>query len=483
MRKQSATLSNIKAGHKIGLYIRVSTEEQAENPEGSIKNQEERLKSAVRLRNLEQGIFGEIVGIYIDRAKSGKDTNRPELQRMLTAIRNQEISLVMVSELSRLSRSIKDFAGMWEMMQACKCGFLSLREAFDTTTAAGEMVLYSIANIAQFERRQVSERVSANIQARAARGLYNGGTLPIGYRLIPEKKGFLEIDPEQAKVVKAAFQATLDQGSLTAAAKWLNANGYALKRTSQGGYSKRLGHFTVQNLHYLLKNRAFLGVRTYLEKGVEKETKATWDPIIDPDTFDRVRALLKKNQNAYKPDTFKTYPFMLSGLVSCGQCGSSMCGKSAHGNGGKIPYYEHGWLTRKNGSLLKKAFDCKPYRVQAKLLEPLVWEKIEELLSTPEVAQELLNDAKLRWQDSGERHDFDRSKARIADLKQQLEILAERLGSFPKHLSPDPIYTQMAKLQDQLKEENERKQNLESKITHREEPIQLQAYLELLKYV
>jgi site-specific DNA recombinase len=158
----------------------VSTEEQAENPEGSIRNQEDRLRSAIQQRNLD-GPFGEVAGVFIDRAKSGKDTNRSELQKLLTAIRKHEINLVMVSELSRLSRSIKDFSGIWEMMQENGCGFLSLREAFDTTTAAGEMVLYTVANIAQFERRQVSERVSANIQARAARGLYNGGCVPLGY--------------------------------------------------------------------------------------------------------------------------------------------------------------------------------------------------------------------------------------------------------------------------------------------------------------
>ena len=82
-----------KQGHKVALYIRVSTEEQASNPEGSIKSQEQRLRANVDLRNLETR-FGEVVAVFIDRARSGKDTNRPELQRMLQAIRNREITLV-----------------------------------------------------------------------------------------------------------------------------------------------------------------------------------------------------------------------------------------------------------------------------------------------------------------------------------------------------------------------------------------------------
>lgn len=99
--------------HKIALYVRVSTEEQAENPEGSIRNQEDRLRTAVSLKNME-GNFGEVVEVFIDRARSGKDTNRPELQRMLAAIRRKEVTLVMVSELSRLSRSIRDFSEIWK---------------------------------------------------------------------------------------------------------------------------------------------------------------------------------------------------------------------------------------------------------------------------------------------------------------------------------------------------------------------------------
>lgn len=86
-------------------------------------------------------------------------------------MRDQHVTLVMATELSRLSRSLKGFCDIWQTMKAHGCQFQSLREQFDTTTAAGEMVLYSIANIAQFERKQVSERVKANFAARAGRGL------------------------------------------------------------------------------------------------------------------------------------------------------------------------------------------------------------------------------------------------------------------------------------------------------------------------
>ena len=127
-----SAVANKDSGHRIGFYIRVSTEEQAENPEGSIKNQEERLKAALSLKKMERPGFGELSGTFTDRARSGKDMDRPELQRLLLAIRRNEIDLVMVSELSRLSRSIKDFSEIWELMKRQGCQFLSLRENFDT---------------------------------------------------------------------------------------------------------------------------------------------------------------------------------------------------------------------------------------------------------------------------------------------------------------------------------------------------------------
>ncbi len=89
----------INKNYKIALYVRVSTDEQAENPEGSIKNQQQRLREAVIYRN-KNSSFGEITGVYIDSAISAKDMNRPRLQEMLRAIQNGVINLVMVTELS-----------------------------------------------------------------------------------------------------------------------------------------------------------------------------------------------------------------------------------------------------------------------------------------------------------------------------------------------------------------------------------------------
>lgn len=441
--------------HRIGLYIRVSTEEQAENPEGSIKSQEQRLRSHVQFQNQEEA-FGEVASVFVDRAKSGKDTHRSELQRMLQAIQRREVTLVMVTELSRLSRSIKDVCEIWELMRSQGCEFLSLREKFDTTTAAGEMVLYTIANIAQFERKQCSERIRANFLARAERGLFNGGSIPFGFELDPERRGHLKANEADAEIVREAYRTFLREGCLSKAGTSLNDRGFRMTRTRQGGGNRaRLGHFTVDNLHQMLTSSSYLGIRTYQAKGEIKTTKACWPALVDEATFKQVGRTLKQNYRRLKSTQNNRFPFLLSGLVVCGSCGDRLPGKSAHGNGGKIPYYEHGWATKRQAYLNQKVFHCEPHRVLAKKLEPAVWEDVVQLLSNPDLAQAVIQEAHVIHGSQAHLSEADRVRTKIRDIELQIEAVSEHLTKLPKEMSPAPIFAQIHKL-DQLKAQSQK---------------------------
>lgn len=446
---------NNKAKHqdyKIALYVRVSTEEQAENPEGSVKNQEQRLREAVSYRNRNSS-FGEIAGVYIDAGISAKDMKRPKLQEMLRAIRNSEVNLVMVTELSRLSRNNRDFLGMWDMMHEHGCRFMSLREDFDTTTAAGEMLLFQLVNFAQFERKQTSERVEANIAARAVRGLYNGGSIPIGYKRIPEKPGYLRVDEDAAATVKAAFDAFLSEGCLSHAARWLNDNGYSLAKHLEGGGSKmRIGHFTVDNLQKMLRNKAYIGIKVYTVRDEQKETKAVWEAIIDEVTFKRVGDKLSRNKSRMKPKSFYKHPYLLSGVNFCMKCGDHMPGKSATGKSGKVAYYEHSWATKRDSTLSKKIFKCEPHRVLAKRVEPLIWQELVKFLTEPDFLKIMLNEVKALYEGDPSQREADRLKAKLYGMNSQIEAMAERLTLLPKSISAAPVFKQMEKLEIAKKE-------------------------------
>ena len=136
--------------HKIGAYIRVSTEEQAQVLEGSLDSQRHRLASYVDLKNLQESNWGKIIEVYADEGLSAKDMHRPALQRLLTDIRLGKINLILVTDLSRLSRNILDFCLLLEDLKKHNGKFLSVKEQFDTTTAVGEMMVFNMINLSQF---------------------------------------------------------------------------------------------------------------------------------------------------------------------------------------------------------------------------------------------------------------------------------------------------------------------------------------------
>lgn len=450
---------------RIAIYIRVSTEEQTLNPEGSLRSQEQRLREAVDWKN-KNSSFGEITGVYIDAGISAKNMNRPKLQEMLRGIRQKEIDLVMVTEISRLSRNMRDFLGMWDMIQEHGCSLMSLREDFDTTTAAGEMLLFQIMNFAQFERKQCSERVTANIVARASRGLYSGGPVPLGYKLIPERHGYLAIDNEYAATIRIAFDAFLREGSLTAAARWLNEKGYQAKKLMEGGgRQSRLGHFYIDNLHTILRNKTYLGIKSYHARGELKEVPAVWEAIIDPITFKRVGDLLSKNKNTLKPlNENSRHCYLLSGISSCKTCGDSLPGKTATGRNNRVFYYEHGWATKRNAGLSKDLLTCEPKRVSASKIEPLVWQEVVKFLTTPKMLEGMR--AEITKKSNGDEglKERERIKAKISGLSSQLDALTERLSMLPKTVSPISFFKQMEKI-EAMKVELEEKLINENKVS------------------
>ncbi len=280
---------------RIGIYVRVSTEEQAENPEGSIKNQEERLKEFVKMKSF-VAPFGEIREVFTDAGISAKDTNRPALKRLLSKIESREINLVLVTELSRFTRSVKDFSILWEFLEKYECKFLSIKDNFDTSTAAGELVMYMMANIAQFERKQTAERISHAFQARAKRGLYNGGTLPLGYEIDPQRTGGLIVIPDEAEIVKTVFNVFLQEETLANTARRLNEMNIEFSRTPRGGGKSRTGMFRIDMVHKIIKNKTYIGVRVFKTKSGNEETKGIWQPVVDPEIFQKAQEMLEKNR-------------------------------------------------------------------------------------------------------------------------------------------------------------------------------------------
>ena len=160
-----------------------------------------------------------------------------------------------------------------------------------------------------------------------------------------------------------------------------------------------------------------------------------------------IGAMLTKNKSRKKPPSEKRYPYILTGLLTCEKCGDRLCGKSAHGNGGKIGYYEHAWSTKTQSCLSKKTFACEPHRVLAKKIEPVVWEDVKKLLTDPEYARMIFEEAKSKSENFSKKAEIEKIKAKLASLENQIEATTERVSELPKGVNAKTFYDQILKLQ------------------------------------
>jgi len=199
-------MSNLEGIRKVAFYIRVSTERQAKVEEGSLKNQEQMLHAELRRRNEQHTGWGTYVCSYVDEGLSGKDTNRPAFQRMMQDIELGKVQAVMFTELSRLSRSLKDFINIFEFAQKNRCDLVCLKTEIDTTSPYKSLITKILMIFAEFEREMTSRRTAINAYERSKRGLANGGAAPLGYRRMKHKKGYLFIDEKERNVVEDIFQ-------------------------------------------------------------------------------------------------------------------------------------------------------------------------------------------------------------------------------------------------------------------------------------
>lgn len=161
---------------------------------------------------------GQPFRIYMDKGYSGKNTDRPEFQQMLTAIRNGEIKRVICYKLDRCSRSILDFANLMEEFQKYGVEFVSCTEKFDTSTPMGRAMLNICIVFAQLERETIQQRVFDAYHSRNKKGFYMGGKVPMGFTLEPfylegKKTARYAIKEDEAKIL--AFMYAVYEQPLT----------------------------------------------------------------------------------------------------------------------------------------------------------------------------------------------------------------------------------------------------------------------------
>ena len=347
----NSTETSNKSKNRVAIYVRVSTSHQVDRDSLPMQKQDLIAYSKLMLGTDDFVIFE-------DAGYSGKNTDRPKFQEMMSQIRNGLFSHLLVWKIDRISRNLLDFATMYQELKDLGVTFVSKNEQFDTSTAMGEAMLKIILVFAELERNMTSERVTATMISRAAGGLWNGGRIPYGYNYDYDTKEF-SINKDEAEIVQLIHDKYEEFASMVSEARWLNENGY---RTRYGNL------WSPTSLHLILHSLFNAGSYQYnrLKEGDRQrpKNKSEWitvenhhDAIISQEQKDRVIALLNSNSRLKKSNMYKRgkYVHIFNGLLICGNCGKVMFGTSGPSTR-KIQYSKYSCYTHRRSASIS---DCK----------------------------------------------------------------------------------------------------------------------------
>jgi len=345
---------------RCALYLRVSTEIQVE--EGySLDAQLSRLRAFCVAQDW------SVSDVYIDEAISAKDINRPRLQALLRDMEGHAFDVVLVYKLDRLTRSVVDLHALLQVFERYDVGFRSVTEVFDTTSAIGRLFVTIVAALAQWERENLGERVKFGLQELTRQGRWSGGRTPFGYTL---SDGLLTPSEPAASLIREIFKRYISGQGTSVILKWLNN-----PASPQIAPNKRWSQW---GLKYVLWNPLYAGFVRFGYKD-EKGHKQK-NPIIAKGLHEAIISLEVWGQAEKAHEERTTFPgrigtgtFVLTGILRCGLCGSTMVGnthyRSKKSESIASRYYQ---CTEQAQSQL-----CKLPRVRTKVVEAAVLEELE----------------------------------------------------------------------------------------------------------
>jgi len=297
----------IKKQIRCAIYTRKSTEEGLEQEFNSLDAQREAGEAYIASQRSEGWICG--LDRYDDGGFSGGNLDRPALKSLLSDVEANKIDVVVVYKIDRLSRSLMDFARLVEIFDRKAVTFVSVTQSFNTTTSMGRLTLNILLSFAQFEREIIGERVKDKIAASKKKGMWMGGSVPLGYDVKDRK---LVINEAEAGTIRMIFRRYVELGCVRALRDDLSAKNVTSKSwVSSTGRSHRGVPFQRGALYWLLRNRIYLGEITHKDKIYGGEHEA----IVARELYDKVQKLLSLSAGRQRGHTSHTQEALLTGLI------------------------------------------------------------------------------------------------------------------------------------------------------------------------
>ncbi len=319
---------------RCAIYTRKSSEEGLEQGFNSLHAQREACEAYV-LSQAGEG-WSALKRAYDDGGFSGGSMERPGLEKLLADIGRGLIDVVVVYKVDRLTRSLTDFARIVEAFDAQGVSFVSVTQAFNTTTSMGRLTLNVLLSFAQFEREVTGERIRDKIAASKKKGMWMGGVPPLGYDLPTDQQTrALVVNEDQATTVRLIFAKYLELGSVHDLKAWL-ADGKFLSKAWVSAKGNKVGGlpFNRGALFHLLKNRVYLGEITH--KG--QAYLGAHGAIVDAETFAAVQEKLASQAHRHRGRPKRVSTMALRGLIFDAD-GEPMSPTFTHKSSGRVYRY------------------------------------------------------------------------------------------------------------------------------------------------
>ena len=385
---------------RCAIYTRKSSDEGLDQSFNSLDAQYEACEAYIASQRQEG--WTKLKTRYDDGGISGGTLDRPALQALLAEVDAGRVDMIVVYKIDRLTRSLADFAKLVERLEAKACSFVSVTQAFNTSSSMGRLTLNVLLSFAQFEREVTAERIRDKIAASKAKGMWMGGPVPLGYQSYRNgtERG-LSIAPEEADVIRAVFD-TYE------ASRGVYQTVAALRLRGIRGRSAPLNR---GQIHNILKNPIYIGQIRHKDARYPGRHEA----IISTEQFDRVQALLAKRSGAgpeRRPNSPARAPFK---------------GKLQDATGDRLTPT---WTKKRSGQMyhyyissrsLRGDRDADCLRISAKALEATCQAAILQHLRTW-LETDLL-------QTESRAEDLEDWQSRIADLAQAFDRGAQSLLS------------------------------------------------------
>ena len=329
------------------IYARYSSDNQREE---SIEGQIRECTAYAEKNGL------TVVKHYIDRAYSAKTANRPEFQQMVKDSEKRLFDVVLVWKIDRFARDRYDAAHYKHILQRNHVKLVSATEPI-SDTPAGIMMESMLTGMAEYYSAELSEKVVRGMTENVLKGKYNGGTVPIGYRI--DENRFFQIDSLKAPFVVEAFKKYNEGATMKEIMNWLNQQGVTTNRNQK---------FTYNSVQTLLTNRRYIGENRFQDIVMPD----TVPVIVDKELFERVQEKMAKNRRA--PARHKAEDdYLLTTKLFCGMCGAMMFGECGTARNKTVYHYY-------KCANAKRTRSCKKKTVRKIWLEDLVVNATLEML-------------------------------------------------------------------------------------------------------